>query len=309
MNIAFIGIGGVGGYFGGKMAQLLNNKSYGINLYYIARGEHLEAIQEHGLKLKTSSDGEFNCIPTLATDNYNELPILDYCFICVKQYDLENSLLQLKNKISRTTQIIPLLNGMDIYSRIRKIIHKGVIFPACVYVGTHIESPGVVSQNGGSCTIFFGKDPENNEANSTKICEIMEKSKINFNWSDHNIEEIWSKFMFIASFGLVTAAENKTLGEVILDVNSSNTVLMIMQEIFQISKAEGITLPKDIIESSFRKAANFPSLTKTSFQRDYETPGKADERDLFGQAIINLGIKHSIKTLTTQFVFNKLENC
>ena len=108
MNIAFIGIGGVGGYFGGKIAQLLNNKTCDINLYYIARGEHLNVIKEKGLKLKTSSHGEFICIPTLATDNYNELPILDYCFICVKQYDLENSLLHLKNKISEDTQIIPL---------------------------------------------------------------------------------------------------------------------------------------------------------------------------------------------------------
>ena len=71
----------------------------------------------------------------------------------------------------------------------------------------------------------------------------MEKAKINFNWSDHNIEEIWSKYMFISSFGLVTASENKTLGEVIKHVNSSNAVLGIMEEILEISKAEGVTLP------------------------------------------------------------------
>lgn len=306
MNIGFIGVGGVGGYFGGKVSKLLDDKSLDINLYYIARGKHLAEIRKNGLKLKTSDSGDFICIPTLATDNFNELPILDVCFICVKQYDLENTLNNLLNIIDDNTQIIPLLNGVDIYDRIRKVIKKGIVFPSCVYVGTHIESPGVISQNGGSCTIIFGEDPQNKQANPKCICEIMKKANIKYQWSSNNVEEIWSKYMFIAAYGLVTASENKTLGQVFEDEEASRKVLSIMNEILCISKAEKVNLPDDIIEKSYNKAKGFSYETKTSFQRDYEIKDKPNEKELFGQAIIDLGQKHNIPTPITKMVYEKL---
>lgn len=306
MNIAFIGIGGVGGYFGGKMSQILNDSELDISLYYIARGQHLTKIRENGLILKTNDCGEFTCIPTLATDDFNELPILDVCFLCVKQYDLEEALKNLSDKISENTQIIPLLNGVDIYHRIRKVLKKGIVFPSCVYVGTHIEAPGIVSQNGGSCTIIFGKDPENPEVNPEKICEIMKKTNIKYEWTINNVEEIWSKYMFIAAYGLVTASENKTLGQILEDKKASEKVINIMNEIYSISKAEKVDLPEDIVEKSYEKAKNFSYGTKTSFQRDYEIKGKPNEKELFGQAIINLGKKHNIDTVTTEMVYKQL---
>ncbi|MBQ3420197.1 MAG: 2-dehydropantoate 2-reductase [Romboutsia sp.] len=305
MNIAIIGVGGVGGYFGGKISRLVDNKN--INVYFIARGKHLEEIKKNGLKLKTSDMGEFICKPTLATDNICDLPNLDVCFICVKEYDLNKVLDQLKDKISENTQIIPLLNGVDIYKRIRKIIKNGVVFPACVYVGTHIEKPGVVIQNGGSCTIIFGEDPKNRNSDPSAICEIMKVGEINFKWTERNIEEIWSKFMFIAAYGLVTAAEDKTLGEVFENKELSQKVLGIMNEIFEISKAENVQLEDDIVERSYRKADNFSYDTKTSFQRDYEIEGKPNEKEIFGQAIIDLGTIHNISTPITKSIYLKLE--
>jgi len=76
------------------------------------------------------------------------MPELDLCIVCVKGFDLERLLLRLKDRIRENTIIIPLLNGADVYSRIRSVIDKGIVLPACVYVGTHIESPGVVAQKG-----------------------------------------------------------------------------------------------------------------------------------------------------------------
>lgn len=306
MNIAFIGVGGVGGYFGGKMAQLLKDTSADFNLYFVARGLHLEQIRKNGLKLKTSDDGEMICNPTLATDSINDLPQLDVCFICVKQYDLDNCLNQLKDKVGKHTQIIPLLNGVDIYDRIRKIIKEGIIFLACVYIGTHIEAPGVVCQRGGNCSIIFGKDPDNKEVKPTVICDLMSKAGIKFQWSENYIEEIWSKYIFIASYGLVTASENKTLGEIFEDKELSNKVLGIMNEISRISKAERVNLPEDIVEKSYNKAKNFPFNTKTSFQRDFERKVNRDERELFGQTVIDLGKKHNIPTPIVEKVYRKI---
>ncbi len=305
-NIAFLGVGGVGGYFGGKMTRLLNDSELDINIFFIARGEHLKAIKENGLTLETKTEGILKCVPTLATDNCEELPKLDICFICVKQYDLEDAIKKVLPKLDTNTKIVPLLNGIDIYDRIRKITDKGIIFPACVYVGTHVKSYGVVEQNGGACTITLGIDPNHKDINAEDVCELMSKAKIKFEWSSKHIEAIWSKYMFIAAYGLVTASENKTLGEVLDNEELSKKVKGIMKEIESISKAENIRLPDNIVENSYLMAKNFPYEAKTSFQRDFELKDRLDERELFGQTIIDLGVKHGINTTVTKNIYQKL---
>lgn len=305
-NIAFLGVGGVGGYFGGKMAQLLNDNEPDINIIFIARGEHLKAIKENGLILKTKTEATLKCIPTLATDCCEELPKLDICFICVKQYALEEAIKKILPKLDTNTKIVPLLNGIDIYDRIRKITNKGVVFPACVYVGTHIKDYGVVEQNGGACTITFGQDPNHKDTNADDVCELMSKAKIKYEWSSEHIEAIWSKYMFIAAYGLVTASEDKTLGAVLDNEESSKKVKGIMKEIEAISKAESIGLPDNIVDLSYLMAKNFPYESKTSFQRDFELKDRPDERELFGQTIINLGVKHGIDTTVTKSVYQAL---
>src|SRR5688500_4686710 len=147
-NVAVIGVGGVGGYFGGKLCQKPD-----LNISFIARGEHLRTIQRDGLLLSTEAEGDLVCKPTLATDQITSLPRQDLILLCVKEFDLSAVLIELKPLISMQTIILPLLNGMDVYERIRRIISTAIVLPACVYVGTHIERPGKVNQRGGACKI------------------------------------------------------------------------------------------------------------------------------------------------------------
>lgn len=305
MNIAVIGMGGVGGYFGGKLSQIIDQNS-GIQLYFIARGKHLEIIKEKGLLLKTADEGEKICRPTLATDDFKLLPDLDICLICVKSYDLDEVLKNIKDKIKPHTVIIPLLNGVDIYERIRKIIAQGVVYPSCVYVGTHIETYGVVAQNGGSCTIIFGPDSLHNESIPSQVFELFNKAGIKYSWSERYLEEIWTKYIFIAAYGIITASENKTLGEVYADKALGEKVICIMKEIQQIAYAKGIMLPKAIAEDSFRKAGSFPYEAKTSFQRDYEKKSGRDERELFGKAMIDMAKEFRLETPYLQMAYDKL---
>jgi 2-dehydropantoate 2-reductase len=304
MNIAVIGTGGVGGYFGGKLAAKAEKDNL-TNIYFIARGRHLDEIRKNGLILDTEQ-GSMICNPVLATDRISELPDLDFCLICVKCYDLENVLKKIKSKITEKTCILPLLNGVDIYERIRSVIKTGIVFPSCVYVGTHIEKPGKVRQRGGTCIIHFGKDPHNNYT-PEKILELINNAGISYNWTDDPYKEIWSKFIFIASFGLVTANFDKTIGEVMEDQKLSLHVKNIMTEILQIGLKKNINLPPDIIENSYMKGKKFPFETKTSFQRDYENRRKPDERDLFGGTVIRLGKELGIKTEATKEIYDSIE--
>lgn len=287
MNIAIIGVGGIGGYFGGKIAKYANDH----NVYFVARGAHLEAIIENGLELETV-EGTYSVRPTMATDDISGLPFLDVCLVCVKGYDLDKVMLQLSEVITAQTVILPLLNGVDIVERIRKVTNKGQVSPACVYVGTHIEKPGKVKQKGGACTIHYGE----NEV----LRELFEKSEIKSIAYQDPYEAIWEKYIFIAAYGMVTAATNNVLGAVMEDESLAKDVQDIMCEIAMIAKASGVTLSESIVSDSFEKGNKFPYEAKTSFQRDYENPDKKDERDLFGDTIVRLGKDYDILTPTTQ---------
>jgi len=295
-HIAFIGVGGVGGYFGGKMTSILSNHK-DIKMYFIARGKHLEQIQKNGLVLKTKAEGERICTPTLATERIEDLPMLDACFIAVKAYDLESVLLRLKDCIKEETAIIPLLNGIDISRRIREIIKKGIVYPACAYVGTHIESPGIVSQNGGDCTIILGKDETLPQYKPEWVMQLMDEAFIRYKWHLNCEIEIWKKYLFIAAYGLVAACLGKTLGQIWEEEQTREMTLEVIREIASVGRKEGVEITDEMVMEAFEKAKHFPYETKTSFQRDYEK-GIKDERELFGEAILRLAKKHSIKVPT-----------
>jgi len=303
MNIAIIGTGGTGGYFGGKLTQILT-KHPELKIFFIARGSHLQQIREHGLTLDTD-EGEFLCTPTLATDSFDDLPQLDLVLVCVKGFDLEEALNKLKLHVHEKTMLLPLLNGVDIYERIRKVITTGVVFPACVYVGTHIERPGKVTQRGGTCMIHFGKDPAKGFIDQ-QIFGLLTEAGIKYTFYDDPYPEIWKKYIFIAAFGLVTAASGETIGAVMKSEELGTQVKRIMNEIRLIAEKRGIALSPSIVEESYQKGGNFPFETKTSFQRDYERADKPDERDLFAATIIRLGGEYGIATPATKEVYTHL---
>jgi len=294
--VCIYGVGGVGGYFGAKIIEEDRDKD--LIVTFVARGYHLDAIKKNGLLLKTD-DTEINVRPNYVVENANEIGKIDLMFICVKSYDLDGVILSINEKINEDTIIIPLLNGIDIYERIRKNLDKGLLMPACVYVGTHIEDYGVVSQKGGDGKIIFGKDPKNNYY-PKEVIDLFEKLKINYSFQENPYKEIWTKYIFIAAYGLVTAKTGKTLGEVLEDGELIKDLEGIMKEIKMIADKKNIPLEEDVIRKSIDKARSFPYESKTSFQRDVENPNKKNEKDLFGETIIRFGNEYGIDTNYTK---------
>jgi len=306
-NIGIIGVGGVGGYVGGKLCRHLSAKpGNGPNLYFLARGQHLEAIKKNGLVLQTADAGEFLCRPTLASDHMQEFPVLDLCFICVKGFDLKKVLMDLKDRLTADSLIIALLNGIDIYDRIREIIKSGTVFPACVYVTANITRPGTVTQPGGGCNILFGRDPQHPNAIPHEVFKLLSDSNLQYEWLENPFPAIWTKFMFIAPYALVTACFDKTIGEVWESKTLGDQVRSIMAEISALAQAKGIPLPDTIIADSFAKGKNFPDDAKTSFQRDFAQTEKLDERDSFGGVILRLGQALGIEVPCTSSIYEQL---
>ncbi len=306
-NICVFGIGGVGGYFGGKLAYCVSKMNIeSEKIFFIARGQHLDEIKKSGLLLNTSSDGSMICKPEMAAVSISEIPAPDIVLLCVKSYDLDSAVKDLSKVVKDNTIILPLLNGVNIYERIRSELKKGIVLPACVYVGTHIEKPGIVSQKGGDGMIIFGKDPKYPDFYPEYLIELFDRTGIKYRWETDPFPAIWEKYIFIASFGLITAFSGKTLGEVMADSILKNKVREIMMEIIAIALKKGIKLPDSILDISLEKAGQFPFETKTSYQRDVESIGKRSEGDLFGETIIKMGVETGKPTPVTESVFEKL---
>lgn len=304
MKICFFGVGGVGGYFGALMVNKVINDN---EIYFVARGKHLEQIKNKGLTLKKSGgEEEIVAHPSICTNSIDELPICDIIILSVKSYDLENASMQIQKISNENTVILPLLNGVDISSRIRNYLKTGKVLESCVYVGTHIESAGVIFQKGGSCNIFIGQDEKYPNFIPQKLLDLLEKSNINFKWEDNVRKSIWNKYIFIAAYGLITATYDKTLGEIINDLKLSNLTKSIMQEIKDIALKLGVALDHDIVNISFEKAKQFPSEAKTSFQRDIESKGVINEGDIFGGTLIRYGKSLKLPTNNIETVYSKL---
>ena len=304
-SVCVYGIGGVGGYFGGRIAHEISKGNHAIQVYFIGRGEHLKAIQQHGLNLITDKE-EFLCFPNIATDNIRHIPTPDLYLLCVKGYDLNNAVASIIKNISTDTIVLPLLNGIDIYERIRTSLQKGIVSPASVYVSSSIEKSGTIRQRGPEGHIVFGKDPNQLNYNYEYLIGFFNKMRISNTWYDNPYPAIWKKYVFITAFSLMTAYSGKTIRGVLSDEKIKNMAESIMKEVVLVGKAESVDFEQDMVGKTIQKAHNFPYETKTSFQRDFEKGKTRHEGDIFGGTLIRLAKKNNILIPTITKVYKEL---
>lgn len=305
-HIVVLGQGGVGGYFGFKINQA-NETSKKYKVSFVARGETYQRIQENGLVLLSLEHPIDHTYPDAVEQNIRNLKDLDLVLICVKEYDLENICRELKEIISNDTVLLPLMNGADIYERIRKIIPGNIILPTCLYVASHIKEKGIVEHKGKAGKMTVGRDPEHFSADVEWIADVLKESKIDFDFKDNSIIDIWTKYIFIASFGLVTAKHNSSIGTVCTDETQKTEALEIMKEIKLIADSKRIALDKEIIEKTFERAATFPFETPTSLQLDINSRKENNELELLGGAILRFGKELAINTPFTYKIYNEIK--
>lgn len=305
-HIVVLGQGGVGGYFGFKINQA-NETSKKYKVSFVARGETYQRIQENGLVLLSPEHPIDHTYPDAVEQNIRNLKDLDLVLICVKEYDLENICRELKEIISNETVLLPMMNGADIYERIRKIIPGNIILPTCLYVASHIKEKGIVEHKGKAGKMIVGRDPEHFSADVEWIVDVLKESKIDFDFKDNSITDIWTKYIFIASFGLVTAKHNSSIGTVCTDETQKTEALEIMKEIRLIADSKRIALDKEIIEKTYERAATFPFETPTSLQLDINSRKENNELELLGGAILRFGKELAINTPFTYKIYNEIK--
>ncbi|GEJ43620.1 ketopantoate reductase family protein [Chryseobacterium sp. ON_d1] len=305
-HIVVVGLGGVGGYFGFKINQT-NEISGKYNISFVARGETYEKVKQNGLTLLSPEHSNPKTHPDAILQNISDIKNPDLVLICVKEYDLENVCRQLLPVISEETILLPMMNGADIYDRIRTVIPDHTVLPTCVYVASHIKERGTVEHKGNPGKIIVGRDPEHFSVPVEWISELLNESKIEFDFKDNSLKDIWTKFIFIASFGLVTARHNSSMGAVCTDEQQKKEAAGIMKEIKLIAVKKGIDLQDDIMEKTFEKASTFPFDTPTSLQLDINSGKKENELELFAGAVLKYGSETGIDTPFTQKIYTEIK--
>jgi 2-dehydropantoate 2-reductase len=303
MRIGIVGIGGVGGYFGGKLAREYSPHGQ-HEIIFIARGEHLFAIKKNGLKLFTK-EGDYVVRPTLATDNPAEAGVFDLVFFGVKSYSLTSSAKRISGNINKDTVVIPFLNGVNIAERLRKILPSADIIQGCVYISSFIEKPGVVRQAGGAGKLIFGTDDQSAKQYQY-ILDILLQAKINAELTDKISTALWTKYLLICPLAGLTTTTNKTFGEIMENAGLRERLKKMIKEVKSIANARKIELPEDIVDKTLESIGRFAYDTRTSMQMDRER-GKDTEIDIFTNYIIKSGKELDIPTPLHDEIYAQLK--
>lgn len=300
MHITVFGVGGVGGVLAAKLGGLLGSEDSPVTgLSVVARGAHLQAIQNQGLTLIGQDDTRQTITPTAAAADPRELPEADLILLCVKGYDLASAAEAIKRALAPRAAVLPLLNGADIHEQLRSRLPGATILPGCIYISAYIEEPGTVRHAGGPGKVFCGPDVDGHSWDPAPFLQACERAGVPVEWKEDVLPTVWEKFLFIAPFSLVTAVSGDSLGGVLSDAKLHGDARSIVAEATEVARKKGIELPANIVEATMEKAASFAPETRTSFQRDIEASKPADERESFSGTIVRLGRELGVATPVT----------
>ncbi len=293
-KIVIVGLGGVGGYYGGLLAkQYAGNPE--IDIYFVARGAHLQKVKENGLTVITETE-TFVARPTLATDNVSEIGTADYVIMCTKSYDLHHTIEQIKPCVGNETVILPLLNGADISERIRTLLPGIEVWNGCVYIVGRLNEPGVVESSGGLHDLFFGYEDQTSKR-LLFMEKLMKDAGIKAFFSENIRMNIWRKFIFISTTASLTSYFNVGFRDLLTDEKRKATTVAFLNEVAAVAKAEGVVFDTDIVDTAVHHIERLPFGTTSSMHSDFKA-GRNTELDTLTKIVINMGKKYGVATPT-----------
>jgi 2-dehydropantoate 2-reductase len=301
-KIVIVGLGGVGGYYGGLLAkQYAGNPE--IDIYFVARGAHLQKVKENGLTVITETE-TFVARPTLATDNVSEIGTADYVIMCTKSYDLHATIEQIKPCVGTETVILPLLNGADISERIRTLLPGTEVWNGCVYIVGRLNEPGVVESSGGLHDLFFGYEDQTSKR-LLFMEKLMKDAGIKAFFSENIRMNIWRKFIFISTTASLTSYFNVGFRDLLTDEKRKAATIAFLNEVAAVAKAEGVVFDTDIVDTAVHHIERLPFGTTSSMHSDFKA-GRNTELDTLTKIVINMGKKYGVATPTYEMVYERL---
>jgi 2-dehydropantoate 2-reductase len=303
-RIGILGMGGVGGYFGGLLAKAYA-KSDSVEIIFIARGGTQKTITQSGLKI-ILDESEMTVFPSIVSDDPKIIGKLDYLICATKTYDIEESLLSIKKNITKNTIILPLYNGVDAPERISSLFPDNEVLQGCVYIVSMIVSSGIIKKMGIYEKLFFGSATAP-ITSLNKLQSIFEKASIESYLVDDIEETVWEKFIFISALASATSYLDQNIGEILDSQSSREVYVSLLNEITMIAAVKGLNLPADIIMQTILKLEKTPHDATSSMHRDLMA-GRKIELFSLTEFVVNEGAKYEIETPTYQMVLDKLSS-
>ncbi len=299
MKILVYGIGGVGGYFGGRLAKA------GYEVSMIARGEHLRAIKERGLEVE-SINGNFTVRPALATDDLTDVEEPDLIILGVKSWQVQEVARQLKPLLKKETTVLPLQNGANNVERLLEVLPRENVLAGLCFVVSFIQKPGKIKHVAYEPHITFGEIDNSKTERIKKLKEVFDKAEIS-NLNPENIQlEIWKKFLFICTISGIGGLTRVSIDRIRESEFLYDQMKGTANEIRAVANAKNIPLTDEHIKKTFEIIDSQPEGTTASTQRDI-MEGKPSELENFNGYIVKEGERLGIETPSNRYIYECLK--
>jgi 2-dehydropantoate 2-reductase len=300
MKIAIMATGGVGGYFGARLAAA------GEEVHFIARGAHLAALRQNGLTLK-SANGDLHLQPVSATDDPTTIGPVDIIIFAVKQYDTETAAKRIRPLIGADTAVITLQNGMDQKELLSAIVGRDHVLGGAAYIlGAEIAAPGIITHVGKVARMAFGERDRQKTKRAERFLAACRNAGVDAVLSADIAKELWSKFTMLSAFSGVSTVTRKPAGAIMADPDTKALMIDAMREAAAVGKAKGIDLAEDFVARQTAFYGQMVLDAKASMLLDLEN-GRRLELEWLSGAVARIGDELGVPTPVHHFIYAALK--
>ena len=298
MRIAIVGSGGVGGYFGARLAAT------GADVTFMARGAHLEALRTRGLRLE-SPKGDLHLARVNATDDPATIGAVDVVFFAVKLYDTDTATGLLPPLIGDRTVVVPFQNGVDSVEVLTRAVGREHVAGGTAYVAAVIAEPGVIRHTAMD-RLIFGELDGTRSPRLERLLGACEAAGFQATLSDRILVDIWSKFVRLSVFSGMTAVTRCPLGPIREDPELLAMLQAAAMETMKVAHASGVALPPEVLGEMMAMVKGLPPNAKSSMLEDLER-GKRIELPWLSGAVVRIGAAHDVATPIHRFINTVLQ--
>lgn len=287
MRIAIMGSGGLGGYFGARLVE------GGADVHFVARGKHLEAMRSNGLRIEGPEPVHARKVH--ATDDPREIGVADVVMLCVKLWDTEQAIAQMRPMVGPGTAIVSFQNGVLKDQYLRAAFDERQVMGGVGYVATTIEAPGVIRQTGPMQRLLFGEFDGSRSERGQALLAACLAGGIKAELSDQIVREIWQKYVFLVGLSGTTTTIRMPIGPIRSDPRTRAFLLEVMREVVAVGRAHGVALPEDYAQVRLELADDVSPDMTSSMHHDLQRGNRLEVRWLAG-GVVELGRAKAIPT-------------
>jgi 2-dehydropantoate 2-reductase len=282
-----MGAGGLGGFFGAHLCQA------GADVHFVARGAHLQAMLNDGLRIE--GPRPMHVAKVNATADPADVGVVDFVMLCVKLWDTEEALRQVRPMVGPRTTLISFQNGVLKDDYLRAAFDPSQIMGGVGYVATTIERPGVIRQTGPMQRLLFGEFDGSHTPRGQALLDACLAGGINAELSPGIVREIWQKYVFLVGLSGTTTTIRKPIGPIREHPQTRAFLLDVMREVVAVGRKHGVDLPEDYAEVRLKLADDVAYDMTSSMHHDLERGHRLEIRWLSG-GVVELGRRSGVPT-------------